>query len=149
MIDRSKWGPGPWDSEVKDVDEWDDKATGYRCIISRHLRNGHWCGYVRVPDNSPTYNLRYRHHVLGGVLVHGGLTYSSKGLIHISTVSTDKFFGFDCAHYDDAAPNDRDPFPGSTYKNLSYIKIECGLLALQLHAINYALTPKPEENVDD
>ena len=58
FIDRSKWGPGPWD---KEPDEWFwyDKSTSYLCLVRRHEKAGTLCGYVGVGQGNPLFTKAY------------------------------------------------------------------------------------------
>lgn len=51
-IDKSTWGPGPWQDEPERVDF---THAGMSCLALRHSENGHWCGYVGVPREHPLY----------------------------------------------------------------------------------------------
>lgn len=49
IIDRSGWGPGPWDQEADDQGDWIDPVTGFLCRIVR-TEEGCWSGLVGVPQ---------------------------------------------------------------------------------------------------
>ena len=53
-VDKSTWGPGPWQDEP-DKEQWADPETGYACLIKRSPRSGGLCGYVGVPEGHPWY----------------------------------------------------------------------------------------------
>lgn len=132
-----------WDYEP-DLLKWRDRETGLVCTIARmEGRSGHLCGYVSVPEIHPAFGKKvwgfgeeseYDQIQLRvfGLDVHGGITYSEKGLpraIHdrIGEVWT---FGFDCAHAGDLRPEW--PEDGGTYRHLEYVKAEVESLARQL-----------------
>lgn len=97
VVDRSTWGPGPWDGEP-DKAVWVDEATGLDCMVRRG--NGAWCGYVGVPPAHPWHHKDYSECVTPGcdgatdwdgedeyhyectpqgrVEVHGGLTFAGE-----------------------------------------------------------------------
>lgn len=54
-VDKSGWGPGPWNDEP-DKRQWQDEATGLPCLIVRGPV-GALCGYVGVPPDHPAYGL--------------------------------------------------------------------------------------------
>jgi len=108
---------------------------------------GHRCGYVGIPKEHPLYGVDYSNKDPSPEFifdVHGGLTYSGGGNFPIE--SDLWWFGFDCAHYDDA----KDPsimseeyvlytkhYMGDfamdgSIKDTEYVKEECIQLAKQL-----------------
>lgn len=159
-IDRSDWGPGPWDGEPDKV-YWTDEATGFPCIASRgNPRFGNWCGYVAVEPGHPLHGKDYE---APDVDVHGGLTYAAScsedepetvAVCHVPEPGRPAdvwWFGFDAGHAWDVSPGlfarDRArggfplhegeyPFgpdgPRVSYKTLEFIKAECASLAKQL-----------------
>ena len=70
--------------------EWE--AYGFKCKVI-FVRQSHRCGYVGIPKGHVAYDKRYDELPIE---VHGGLTYGA--------VEEDglKWFGFDCAHSEDA-----------------------------------------------
>lgn len=54
-VDKTGWGPGPWNDEP-DKRQWQDEATGLPCLIVRGPV-GALCGYVGVPPDHPAYGL--------------------------------------------------------------------------------------------
>ena len=90
----------PWEDEP-DHAEWTDPSTGYKCRIQRNTLLGFLCGYVGVLKGHPAYGLE--HDALNGMIgggVHGGVTYSGRnGGVHDLW-----WFGFDCGHAGDFAP---------------------------------------------
>lgn len=152
-IDKSNWGPGPWQGEPDKV-QWIDEETGLDCLA---VRNGFgvWCGYVGVPPG----------HLLHGVSdgdlppdldVHGGLNYAApcqegrpedRGICHVPAPGRAKdvwWFGFDCGRAGDLMPRVETarrelgrPTPGEikrklAYRALGYVRRECASLARQL-----------------
>lgn len=117
QIDKSKWGPGPWQSEPDHVDF---RAHGFPCILHRQPRLGHWCGYVGVPPGHPwhgltdsgTYDAETNEYTPTKLTAeaHGGITYAKKCVGPICHVpapgeSDDVWWlGFDCAHLGDKSP---------------------------------------------
>lgn len=135
-IDRSAWGSGPWDNEP-DKKQWQDAATGMACLA---LRNsfGAWCGYVGVPPSHRLHGHPYRD-VDTYIDVHGGLTFAaacapdpdpSKGICHEAATEV-WWFGFDCLHCGDRAPDPACGFYGD-YCTIGYVEAECADLAAQL-----------------
>ncbi len=57
-IDKSAWGPGPWQDEPDKV-QWTDEATGLPCLMLRSRHGGNWCGYVGVAPDHPAFGLSY------------------------------------------------------------------------------------------
>jgi hypothetical protein len=70
-IDKSLWGPGPWQNEPDKV-QFQDDETGFACLIKR-TDGGHLCGYVGVPPNHPAFEKGYDDIHAN---VHGGLTFA-------------------------------------------------------------------------
>lgn len=56
-LDKSKWGPGPWQQEPDKV-QWQDDATGLPCLMVRN-HGGAWCGYVGVAEGHPLFAKEY------------------------------------------------------------------------------------------
>ena len=78
--------------------------AGLDCIILKHDKMGHLCGYVGVPQHHPDYAKDYDD---VDVQVHGGLTFAAQGGLPTCKLpkKTTKWFGFDCAHAGDKIPN--------------------------------------------
>jgi hypothetical protein len=151
-MDRTGWGPGPWDGEPDKV-SWTDEATGLPCLATRgNPLQGSWCGYVAVNPDHLFHGLCYDDELID-VRVHGGLTFASscndegpieRAVCHVPEPGQPGdvwWFGFDCGHWDDVAPATRTLFPemsdlyartGATYKTLTYVRAECVRLAMQL-----------------
>lgn len=130
MIDKSSYGPGPWQEEP-DYANWTDEATGLQCLIVRSEGSGALCGYVGVEKHHPAYGLSYDSVTAD---VHGGLTYSGpcQGRIcHVGQTDDIWWLGFDCAHIGDLTPTDRTRAP-TIYRDFAYVKAEVQSLAHQL-----------------
>jgi hypothetical protein len=70
--------------------------------------------------------------------VHGGITYSDKGVEHLDGMWV---FGFDCAHAGDLCPVMAEKYGSSgydTYRDFEYVKRETESLAGQLAGIGAA-----------
>lgn len=90
-VDKSDWGPGPWQDEPDKV-AWVDPDTGLDCMAKRHERLGHWCGYVGVGPDHPWFRVGFgecadpehgeecqlycEHSPAARVEAHGGITYA-------------------------------------------------------------------------
>ncbi len=72
-VDKSSWGEGPWQGEA---DRYQWNHAGFACLMVRHNSLGHWCGYVGVPQENPAFGLESFDERLGGLEVHGGVTYT-------------------------------------------------------------------------
>lgn len=154
-IDKSTWGPGPWQTEPDRV-EWEH--AGLPCLMVRHPAHGHWCGYAAVPPGHPFHGKTCDD---VDVDAHGGLNYShpcAGRVCHVPKPGDPDdvwWFGFDCGHFMDQQPGmeaylrslstwkqnrlDRlfdydDPFKPS-YKTLAYVQAEVNGLAEQLSQI--------------
>jgi hypothetical protein len=57
-MNKSQWGPGPWQSEPDALD-WIDERTKLACKIVRHPDFGNFCGYVGVPPTHPYFGWSY------------------------------------------------------------------------------------------
>lgn len=153
-MDRSDWGPGPWDDEPDKV-QWRDPETGIACLAVRG-RMGSWCGYAGVEEDHPAFEKGYNE---VNVDVHGGLTYANHCMegpeetvvCHIPEPGKPDhvwWLGFDCAHFMDLVPHMEayrrktyeetgDPIWAAdehvgSYKPLSYVRKEVTDLARQL-----------------
>jgi hypothetical protein len=157
-IDKSAWPAGPWKEEPDRV-QW--QHAGYACLMVRHDRLGHWCGYVGVDAAHPAYGKEYND---CDVEVHGGLTYAAScgdSICHVPEPGMPEdvwWLGFDCAHLSDLSPAivvgemaERRLLPDElaeklrqintrhlredTYRDLPYVKRETECLAEQLRAL--------------
>lgn len=79
---------------------------GYEYIvISMDL--GYRNGYVKVPESHPLFGKHYDEEIVWKhLVVHGGLTFSHHVVNDYPHLSEGFWFGFDCAHYCDAADPD-------------------------------------------
>lgn len=152
--------PGPWDYEPDKV-QWIDPATDLDCLAVRNPF-GAWCGYVGLPPTHPWHGVGYSSCLVEGctedhycehspgdaVQVHGGLTFAAScsesdrgeafGICHVPFAGRPQdvwWLGFDCAHFGDETPCGGRSFPGEEYRDLEYVKSECGSLAAQLARI--------------
>ena len=148
-IDKSEWRPGPWIDEPDKI-QWPDEETGLPCLVVRNSWNGILCGYVGVSEDHPYFKKHY-HDVEGGVVIHGGLTFSeschdwddeSSGICHMPGEGEPDhvwWLGFDCGHFYDLIPHCEgfdtgfDPIEhDALYRDVSYVEHECRHLAQQL-----------------
>ena len=110
--------------------EW-VSTTGFNCFVLRHPSLGHWCGYVGVPTWHSDNGIDYVS--LGGIDVHGGLTYSKN---HKPNCLPDGYWwlGFDCCHVGDYVPYASYclTYEGETFKDLEFVVNECERLAAVL-----------------
>jgi hypothetical protein len=151
FVDKSKWGPGPWQEEC-DKAQWQDEETGFACLIHRG-GSGALCGYVGVPEGHPWHGKDDREIDAD---CHGGLTFSNhcrtpdengRGICRVPGPDEPAhlwWLGFDCAHLGDVLPKQdadlrehgyagmvaRHDFTNS-YKTLAYVKREVAMLAKQ------------------
>lgn len=149
-VDKSTWGPGPWQDEPDKIN-WTDEATGLPCMIVRGPA-GALCGYVGVAEGHPLYRVDYGHKVFPYLEVHGGVTFTDgcqengdgHGICHIPEPGQPDdvwWIGFDCAHGFDVMPGLESRMRESgmsyieaiaTYKDVRYVTTECTELAAQL-----------------
>lgn len=147
-IDRSEWGPGPWDDEPDKI-SWTDESTDLPCLLVRNGM-GVWCGYVAVEPGHPLHGTDYWGLNLD---VHGGLTFSSYcaeegaeagNICHVPGPGKPAnvwWYGFDSGHAWDLVPSMLrmwrelgDALVGinHSYRTASYMRTECERLARQL-----------------
>ena len=113
----------------------DFEACGLKCAMRRHGKDGHWCGYVGVP-NDHTFFGKHKNE-LPDLDVHGGITFSGEARYLPGLWS----FGFDCGHLHDLLPGQDDRYrdPDGTYRDYrdySYVRAECERLAAGLCAFS-------------
>jgi hypothetical protein len=100
---------------INDYQKIPDSLTftykGYECIIERNMIHGyHLCGYIfgDLPKDLTLIN----------EYIHGGITKKNP--------SIPEMIGFDCAHFTDYFISDLEAdFENVTYKNLTYLQINC------------------------
>jgi hypothetical protein len=168
FIDKSDWGEGQWQREP-DKMQWPDPETGLPCLALRHPTFGNWCGYVGVPPEHPFHGRAYyacslpekceddgeycEHSIERELDPHGGVTFADScveedkehGICHVPDQGEPDdiwWFGFDCAHLDDASPGRRamdrkygipsTVFGANVYRDLQYVRQECAAMARQL-----------------
>jgi len=150
--DRSNWTAGIVDDNEPDKAQWIDETTGLDCLIVRNIA-GALCGYVGVPPSHKEYGLNYNKSEADGYddfYVHGGLTFSDfcdpseneeTSICHTGDVANPKvwWFGFDCIHLRDLAPNniysfsnDAYIYQSGIYRNFDYVKDQVTKLAYSL-----------------
>lgn len=126
----SPFGAGPWAKEPDNFGFWIRK---YPCLILRHPRMGHLCGYLGVPKSHRWVNAADS--VLENVDVHGGLTYSGAYPERASEPPALQGFywvGFDCAHLNDLIPGiPGSQLPGDVYRDINYVRAQLIRLAAQ------------------
>jgi hypothetical protein len=152
-VDKSEWGPGPWQFEP---DRLDFEHRGLPCLLRRGP-GGHWCGYVGVAPGHPLYRKEADNADLS---VHGGITYAHEcagSICHVPRPGTPDevwWIGFDCAHagdltslslaarlghtryYNHAQALAENTWHIDTYRTLEYVKAETERLAEQLLAMH-------------
>jgi len=105
--------------------------NGLICEIVRHPKHGHYCGYVLVPKDHPSYGKGYNY--ITDIDVHGGLTYADNRGDYWA-------LGFDCSHGGDFnIPPDKTlrevynkvygTLRDGEYRDFEYVKGECKILA--------------------
>lgn len=143
---------GPWADEP-DKAQWVDDATDLDCLIVRN-RSGALCGYVGVPADHPWHGRGCD--VVDDVRVYGGLTFANfcqdgdgdgdggdgPSVCHVPEAGRPAdvwWFGFDCGHAFDLAPNFADlvrslglPGDGNVYRDFAFVQREVSLLAAQV-----------------
>lgn len=118
-MDKSAWGPGPWQTEPDKI-QFKDPETGLPCLIVRNYM-GALCGYVGVSKGHPAFGKHYNEveDLVPGddyISAHGGLTFSDycdeygaeeTSICHIPEPGEPDhvyWVGFDTAHYMDVVP---------------------------------------------
>ena len=153
VIDKSTWGPGPWQNEPDRV-EW--RHAGLPCLAVRHPVGGFWCGYAAVAPGHPYHGVDDWQTF--AVDVHQGANYAAACIGPVCHVPAPGdpddvwWVGFDCGHTFDLAPGivanlrtigasedliERLQAVGA-YRTLAYVRVETERLAAQLAAIGAA-----------
>lgn len=131
-------GEGKWRYEP-DLGH-DDLCGGMQRLIVRSP-GGSLCGYVGVDESHPLYGTSYDD--VGGVEVHGGLTFSGHRTQDFIESHVEKvhgglwWFGFDCAHSGDYMPSVR--FVGSQqgdYRDWEYVNLNVESLYMFLYGVD-------------
>lgn len=151
-LDKSTWPPGPWQDEPDKV-QWPDEVTGLPCLIVRGPV-GALCGYVGVDTTHPWHGMGPNELPDHGLSVHGALNFAAAcaasgdealDICHIPDAGEPEqvwWFGFDCGQIYDVSParivHGFPQLPGSTYKDIAYVKKEVLHLAQQLAAAKAA-----------
>lgn len=139
----------PEKNKIKEEgDRYEFEAFGMKCLMLRHERFLHWCGYVAVPADSILARKPKSHYYteselglsdfeqdINNISVHGGITYIGK-----RNKDNDLYWGFDCGHLGDKSPGiDRiekhlgiSPTEWDVYRDKEYVIEECKNLAKQL-----------------
>lgn len=149
VVDRSKWGEGPWDAESLDKMQWRDPISGLPVMIKRGPI-GAWCGYVGIEDPDHPYFEKDYSNIDGDLQVHGGLTFASfcdegegdhgERICHIpGPGEPDRvwWLGFDTGHFMDQVPGFTGPLfqdlsEHGTYKTQEFVTSEVLNLARQV-----------------
>lgn len=154
-IDKSTWGPGPWQDEPDRI-EWIDPATGLTCLMLRSNPGfGVWCGYVAVPPGHRLHGVAHDHAPeMTHYAAHRGLTFAGPCMTHdrpkreqVCHVPAPGepddvwWFGFDCGH----GGTDLSPAlaargigmralerPSEMYRDVAYVTERCRALAAAL-----------------
>lgn len=128
-VDRTGWSTGEWSSEPDRV-EW--RMMDRYCCVNR-TRQGHWCGYIGLPEGHKCYGNEGVRYALG-TEVHGGITISSK-LNHIPSVAP-WYIGFDCGHggldYQPGLPGPNEYYGDISYKSLFFTIAQLHILLAEL-----------------
>ena len=135
MSDLKYGAPGPWDDEP-DADDFE--ACGLKCAMRRHVDDGHWCGYVGVPDGHIFFGESEPQAAGRDFDVHGGLVYCGTG--DWAGFAGRWWFGFHCGHLVDYAPGrDGRRSAAELYRDYDYVRAECECLSCQLQLSSAAL----------
>ena len=107
-IDKSAWGPGPWQDEP---DRVDFVHAGFACLARRHPAHGYWCGYVGLPPGHPLHSKIWSEtDAVGDLHAHRGINYSAlccNDICHIPQPGMPAevwWLGFDTGHAFDQSP---------------------------------------------
>lgn len=151
-IDKSTWGPGPWQSEP---DRVEFEHAGFPCLIVRHESAGHLCGYVAVPPGHLWHGFDFSGWSDGKrpepePEAHGGITYANAchgRVCHVPKPGEPDdvwWLGFDAAHAGDLSPGDgwstrhigtATGWVGvNDYRTVEYMRRQCEQLAEQAKA---------------
>jgi hypothetical protein len=145
-IDKSTWGPGPWQDEPDRV-EWEH--AGHPCLMLRNPVWGNWCGYAAVPPGHPWHGVEALD-LEPSPRVHRGLNFASAcngEVCHVPKPGAPAdvwWLGFDCCHGADFSPGMEASLArnarmtsvglGQTYRTLDYVRAHVEALAEQARA---------------
>jgi hypothetical protein len=115
------------------IERWNDLMLeggwyeNYRYVVIRN-NMGYRCGYIEVDRSHPWYGKSRDE--LDFICVHGGVTFSDFD-------EDSSWFGFDCAHFNDAPDLELLPNAGGftlfygEIRSTDYVSDQCRLLILQ------------------
>lgn len=130
---KSQAPEGPWSTEV---DWYEFKHAGLKCVLRRAALTLAWCGYVGVPSDHAFYKTYYEK-INDKYLnnpAYGGLTYSR----HSEELGEGLWwFGFDCSHCDDLCPGYM-ATSNKIYRDFQWVKQRCEELANWLNSLRGA-----------
>lgn len=150
-IDKSTWGPGPWQDEPDRV-EWEH--AGHPCLITRNEGEGNLCGYVAVAPGHPWHGVDACD-LQPGASAHSGVNYATAcagRICHVPKPGEPAdvwWLGFDCGHAFDFAPGMAARIAGEgygthaavlvtsarqTYRTVDYVRAHVEALAEQARA---------------
>ena len=142
-VDKSDWGPGPWQDEPDKV-AWVDPDTGLDCMAKRHERLGD--PYLRAEAERHPHGDRAW--LLKRLERQGGMAFEEwvedqrpHRVCHVPPPGQPEevwWFGFDCAHLGDHSPGVNGSFPSPAddeYRSLFYVERRVAELACQLAEI--------------
>lgn len=125
---KEKWIDGPWSSEP---DLRTGEYRGMHWCAMRHLREGHWCGYVGF-DLGHAFCKSTQWGYPGFEGIHEGINYDCRGedgALH--------WLGFSCSGAEDVTPMRATIADfltqGPNYRGLIYVVDTCRRLIDQLH----------------
>lgn len=145
---RGTWGRGPWDDEP---DRIQGETDGVMWLVLRAPFPGTLNGYVAVKPGHPWHGRDPWQ--LTAVEVYGGITYAdcdpitwervagatAIGHLPLAQQRADCWWvGFDCGHLmSDVIPllEDIADLPGTTYKDVAYVRAEVMRLVAQARAV--------------
>jgi hypothetical protein len=137
IVDKSGWMEGPWLLEPDRV-EWEH--AGFPCLILRHDKMGHLCGYIAVPKGHIWHGLpddsQPRPEGSPEPEIHGGVTYGNAcdgDVCHKPKPGESEdvwWIGFDAAHAGDFSPG-AGFGSAASYKDVKYMTRQCEHLAEQ------------------
>jgi hypothetical protein len=127
------------DPDEPDIAHW--RHCGLDCVVFRHTRSGHLCGYVGVPKGHYFYEVDYTDPKVTNIDVHGGLSFAGPSFVHKwvddSPLLDDVWLlGFDCNHAWDCPPGGKGGYEcwyrDYDYRDIKYVVEQANFLADQL-----------------